>query len=194
VETVVKSDDIEFLLESYNVKDEVRTGWLFKGVKDPESVASHVWGVKFLCLLYAEEEEGVDAGKAVKMAVVQDLPEAKTGDLVSEKHAERYDRTDEEKEELERQAMHDLPPEDRFEEIISLWEEYQERETETARFVKDMDMLDMCIQALKYEKENKRSPEKDMDEFFEFTEPRLNTETGKEIFRELRSRYEELRP
>lgn len=190
----MKSDDIEFLLESYNVKDEVRTGWLFKGVKDPESVASHVWGVKFLCLLYAEEEEGVDAGKAVKMAVVQDLPEAKTGDLVSEKHAERYDRTDEEKEELERQAMHDLPPEDRFEEIISLWEEYQERETETARFVKDMDMLDMCIQALKYEKENKRSPEKDMDEFFEFTEPRLNTETGKEIFRELRSRYEELRP
>jgi len=63
----MKPEDIEFLLESYNVKEEVRTGWLFKGVKDPESVASHVWGVKFLCLLYAEEEN-VDEGKAVKMA------------------------------------------------------------------------------------------------------------------------------
>lgn len=183
-------EDIDFLLESYNVKDEVRTGWLFRGVKDPESVASHVWGVKFLCLLYAEEE-GVNEGKAVKMAVVQDLPEAKTGDLVSEKHGSRYNRSDEEKEELERQAIHDLPPEERFDDIIGLWEEYQERETHVAKFVKDMDMLDMCIQALKYEKEGRNSPERDMDEFFEFTEPRLNTETGKEIFERIEEKYRE---
>lgn len=185
----MKSEDIDFLLESYNVKEEVRTGWLFKGVKDPESVASHVWGVKFLCLLYAEEED-VDEGKAVKMAVVQDLPEAKTGDLVSEKHADRYERTDEEKEDLERQAIHELPPENRFEEVMDLWEEYQARETDTAKFVKDMDMIDMCIQALKYEKEGRRSEERSMDEFFEYTEPRLNTDIGKKLFQEVRSRYE----
>lgn len=188
----MKSDDIDFLLESYNVKDEVRTGWLFKGVTDPESVASHVWGVKFLCLLYAEEAD-VDEGKAVKMAVVQDLPEAKTGDLVSEKHADRYERTDEEKEELERKAMHELPPEDRFDEIIGLWEEYQERETEVAKFVKDMDMIDMCIQALKYEKEERRSPEKDMEEFFDYTEERLNTDKGRQIFDEIRNRFDKIR-
>ena len=181
-------EDIDFLIESYNLKDEVRTGWLFKGVKDPESVASHVWGVKFLCLLYAEEEN-VDEGKAVKMAVIQDLPEAKTGDLVSQKHADRYERTDEEKEDLEKKAIHDLPPEDRFENIINLWEEYQERETDIAQFVKDMDMIDMCIQALKYEKENRRSSERDMDEFFEYTEERLNTETGKRLFDEIIERY-----
>jgi putative hydrolase of HD superfamily len=186
----MKSEDIDFLLESYNVKEEVRTGWLFKGVKNPESVASHVWGVKFLCLLYAEEE-GVDEGKAVKMAVVQDLPEAKTGDLVSEKHADRYERTDEEKEELERKAIHELPPEGRFDEVMDLWEEYQERETKTSKFVKDMDMIDMCIQALKYEKEDRRSQERSMDEFFEYTEPRLNTETGEKLFHEVKSRYEE---
>ncbi|MBC5793203.1 MAG: HD family hydrolase [Nanohaloarchaea archaeon] len=186
------SDDLDFILESYNVKDEVRTGWLFKGVRDPESVASHVWGVKFLCLLYAEEED-VDEGRAVKMAVIQDLPEAKTGDLVSEKHAERYELTDEEKDRKERVAMHELPPENRFDDIIELWEEYQERETRTARFVKDMDMIDMCFQALKYEIEHRRSPEKSMDEFFEYTEPRLNTDTGKELFEELKSRYEKVK-
>ena len=180
--------DIDFLLESYNVKDEVRTGWLFKGVKAPESVASHVWGVKFLCLLYADEED-VDEGKAVKMAVVQDLPEAKTGDLVSEKHADRYERSDEEKENLEREAIHDLPPENRFEEVIGLWEEYQERETKAAKFVKDMDMIDMCIQALKYEKEGRRDEQKNLDEFFDYTEPRLNTETGRELFSEVRDRF-----
>lgn len=186
------SDDIDFLVESYNLKDEARTGWLFKGVKDPESVAAHVWGVKFLCLLYAEEE-GVDESRAVKMAVVQDLPEAKTGDLVSEKHADRYERTDEEKEEMERKAIHDLPPEERFEDVIELWEEYQERETQTAKFVKDMDLIDMCIQALKYRKENRNSPDKAMDEFFEHSEPRLNTQTGKQLFEEVRSRYEEVK-
>lgn len=188
----MKSEDIDFLLESYNVKDEVRTGWLFKGVRDPESVASHVWGVKFLCLLYAEEA-GVDEGKAVKMAVVQDLPEAKTGDLVSEKHADRYERTDEEKEEMERKAMHELPPEERFDEIIGLWEEYQERETEVAKFVKDMDMIDMCIQALKYEIEERRSPEKDMEEFLDYTEERLNTDTGRRIFDEIKARFNEIK-
>jgi len=188
----MKSDDINFLLESYNLKDEPRTGWLFRGVKDPESVASHVWGVKFLCLLYAEEE-GIDEGKAVKMAVIQDLPEAKTGDLVSEKHSERYERSDEEKEELERKAMHDLPPESRFEDIIDLWEEYQERETKTAKFVKDMDVLDMCLQALKYTKEERNSPEKPMDEFFEHSKPRINTDTGKQLFQEIKERYEEVK-
>lgn len=184
------SEDIDFLLESYNVKDEVRTGWLFRGVKDPESVAAHVWGVKFLCLLYAEEE-GVDEGKAVKMAVVQDLPEAKTGDLVSEKHSDRYERTDEEKEKLEREAIHDLPPEDRFEDIIELWEEYQARETKTAKFVKDMDLIDMCVQALKYKEEKRNSPDKSMNEFFEFSKPRLNTDTGKKLFQEIKDRYED---
>lgn len=186
----MKSDDIDFLLESYNLKDEPRTGWLFKGVKDPESVASHVWGVKFLCLLYAEEE-GVDEGKAVKMAVIQDLPEAKTGDLVSKKHSDRYERTDEEKEEMERRAIHDLPPESRFDDIIELWEEYQERETQTAKFVKDMDVLDMCIQALKYSKQRRHSKEKSLDEFFQHSEERLNTETGRELFEEIKKRYEE---
>ena len=186
----MKSEDVDFLLESYNLKDEPRTGWLFKGVKDPETVSSHVWGVKFLCLLYADEE-GLDEGKAVKMAVIQDLPEAKTGDLVSEKHAERYERTDEEKEELERKAIHELQPQNRFQDIAKLWEEYQERETQTAKFVKDMDMIDMCIQALKYEKENRRSQEKSMDEFFEFTEPRINTETGQKLFEEVKNRYQE---
>ncbi len=188
----MKSDDIDFLLESYNLKDEPRTGWLFKGIKDPESVASHVWGVKFLCLLYAEEE-GVDEGKAVKMAVIQDLPEAKTGDLVSKKHSDRYERTDEEKEEMERRAIHDLPPESRFDDIIELWEEYQERETQTAKFVKDMDVLDMCIQALKYSKQRRHSKEKSLDEFFEHSDARLSTETGRELFQEIKRRYEEVK-
>lgn len=188
----MKSEDIEFLLESYNLKDEPRTGWLFRGVKEPESVASHVWGVKFLCLLYAEEE-GVNEGKAVKMAVIQDLPEAKTGDLVSKKHSDRYERSDEEKEKLEREAIHELPPEDRFNDIIELWEEYQERKTKTAKFVKDMDVLDMCLQALKYAKEERNSPEKSMDEFFDHSESRISTETGKELFEKVYKRYQKLK-
>jgi putative hydrolase of HD superfamily len=184
------SEDLDFLIESYNLKDEVRTGWLFRGVKDPESVASHVWGVKFLCLLYADRDEEVDLDKAVKMAVVQDLPEAKTGDLVSEKHGDRYEMSDKEKERKERKAIHNLPPEDRFDDIIELWEEYQERETKTAKFVKDMDLIDMCIQALKYSIEDRNSPEKEMDEFFEHSESRLNTDTGKELFKEIETKYE----
>lgn len=185
----IQDPRIEFVLRSQNLKDEKRTGWVLRGVQKPETVAAHCWGTALQVLM---NTEGPGVEKKLKMAVVHDLPEARTGDLVSKKHSERYSRSNEEKEEAERAAIHKLAPEDRFEEIIGLWEEYQERETRTAKFVKDMDLIDMCIQALKYVEEGRNSPEKEMDEFFDYSRPRLSTETGKKLFEEVEERFENL--
>ncbi|ELY59953.1 HD domain-containing protein, partial [Natronococcus jeotgali] len=66
------TDELGSLLEWFDLKDELRTGWELRNINSPESVAAHTWGAAALCLLYAEREE-VDRQKAVTMALIHDL-------------------------------------------------------------------------------------------------------------------------
>jgi 5'-deoxynucleotidase YfbR-like HD superfamily hydrolase len=55
----------------------------------------------------------------------------------------------------------------------------------------------MTLQALKYESESRYegNPETDydnLDEFFETTRDRLNTEKGKRLFKQIESRYQKM--
>jgi len=74
---------------------------------------------------------------------------------------------------------------------VSLWEEYEAAKTATARFVRDMNLCDMCAQALLYTS-NRRSTSR-LDEFFETSRPRLSTATGKRLHRQIEERYRALR-
>lgn len=71
---------IDVLLEAYELKDELRSGWQLRKIADPESVAAHTWGTATLCLLFADEA-GIDRGRAVSMALVHDLAEARSTSL-----------------------------------------------------------------------------------------------------------------
>lgn len=165
---------LDLMLTATNLKDVERTGWGLRGVADPESVADHSWGVALLCLLYAGEA-GVDPGEAVRMAVVHDLPEAVIGDLLP---------GDEEKERLEREAIESMPDGD---EAKELWRTYFERGSDVARFVKDMDLCEMCLQALAYEEQDRS--EESLADFFSSAEDRLSTETGRNLFAEIKRKY-----
>ncbi|MFB6115642.1 MAG: HD domain-containing protein [Candidatus Nanohalobium sp.] len=190
---------IEGLLKALQLKDEVRTGWELRNIEDPESVADHSWGVALLTIVYGEEAE-IDTEKALKMAVVHDIAEAETGDLVTRAIDEKQDVEKEEKEEMEEEVVEKLSGLMESEELEELWKEYEERETKEAKFVKDMDLIDMCLTALKYEKESRYDPEEEnenfqeyenLDEFFATSEPRIKTLKGQELFRDIKERYEE---
>ena len=71
---------IEFISEVGRLKRLPRTGWVESGVPDPESVADHSFRVALLTLVLADLK-GLDALKAVRMALIHDLGEAETGDL-----------------------------------------------------------------------------------------------------------------
>jgi putative hydrolase of HD superfamily len=84
--------------------------------------------------------------------------------------------------------------------LLALWADYEARETPTARFVKDMDLLDMCLQALSYERGDRYDdvdPDDhfeaydDLDEFFATAAPRVRTPVGEALFERVRSAYEE---
>ncbi|MBZ6494658.1 HD domain-containing protein [Natrinema longum] len=196
------AEEFDALLEAVELKDERRTGWVLRGIESPESVAAHTWGMATLCLLYADRGgDDVDRERAISMALVHDLGEARTGDVATRAEDGTQRVSGEEKTARERAAITDLlePFDDSDGDFLSLWEEYEARETPTARFVKDMDLIDNCLQALAYEREDRYdeterndafSEYENLDEFFATASPRIRTGVGESLFEEIKARYE----
>ncbi|MFW5903616.1 MAG: HD domain-containing protein [Halolamina sp.] len=194
--------ELDALLSALALKDERRTGWQLRGIDDPETVASHAWGVAYLCLLFADRA-GVDPDRAVRLAVLHDLAEAKTGDVATRADPTADQPDPERKERREREAIAELlGPFESEDALRADWEEYEARSSPEARFVKDMDLIDMCLQALYYEREGRYDPAVDqpafdeydrLDEFFATAEPRVRTDVGRALFEAIRERYERAR-
>jgi len=127
----------ESLIEILGLKDVVRTGWVRNDVKNPESVAAHSWGMAILALKLTPKE--LDLAKVLSLCLVHDIPEVRVGDLTPHDDCST-------KVEDELQAMKDLAPE-----WLSLFQEYELGETKEAIFVKQLDKLDMGLQAMIYE-------------------------------------------
>jgi len=193
---------LDALLDAYALKDERRTGWQLRGVDAPESVAAHAWGVAYLVLTlgdrFREDLPDVDLDRALRLAVVHDVAEAETGDVATRADSTAAPVDPAAKEAAEREAMADLagPLPDR---VRDAWEAYEARDSPEAVLVKECDLLDVCLQAVIYERDARYDPAAgdpdafreydDLDEFFATTEPRLRTETGRALFARLRDRY-----
>src|SRR5690606_258047 len=196
----LERDRLDLAYRALALKDEARVGWVQHGVREPESVAGHAWGTAYLCLLFADAA-GVDRDHAVAIAVVHDLAEARTGDC-----AARLDPTDRqvseaEKAARERQAIEELLP-DAATGLRRLWEAYEARSSPEALFVRDMNILDMCLQGVRYERERRYDPtvlvpsrggHRHLDEFFGGAGGRLSGELAKRLFAIVRGWYSEAR-
>ena len=198
------------LLQAYKLKDEKRTGWELRGVREPESVADHSWGTALLCLLFAGEAD-VGLERTLSIAAVHDLAEAETGDVATRVFAEEQTISAEEKQRRELAAMKGLAagllsngavgavPALKGG-IFELWKEYEDSSTSEAVFVRDMNLIDMCLQALKYETDERYTEDpanpnfrnfQGLDEFFATAHPRVQTQTGKRLFEEIHRLYQE---
>lgn len=187
---------IEALVRAYDLKDEVRTGWQLREVDNPESVAAHSWGISLLVVRFCPPN--IDRERALEIAAVHDVAEAEIGDIATRAEEGAQTVAPEEKERREREAMAG-PLAGLGEDVEAIWEEYEARETPEARFVKDMDLLDTCLQALVYEREGRYDTEADneyfdeydaLDEFFATSEPRLSTDRGRKLFERVQEKYE----
>ena len=146
---------ISFLAELMRLKAVPRMGWLLRGVRDVESVADHSFGVAFTAMLLADQaqRQGLEPNveKILRMALLHDLTEARTGDLPNT--VKRY---------FDKGTLHaaDERAADEMlsalgaigEEYLLLWQEYEQRESLEARIVKAADKLDLLLQAREYEK------------------------------------------
>ena len=178
-------------LKAFKLKDEKRKGWVLRNIEFPETVADHSWGLSLLCILFGNEE--LDMTKVLKIAAVHDIAEAETGDIATRADKKNQEISCEEKTRKELEAIEKIS--DDFEEIRYLWEEYEENETKEAMFVKDMDKIEMILQAFLYEK-NDRYPKnqeivgyENLDEFFETAKPKIKTDIGNKLYRQIEKKY-----
>jgi putative hydrolase of HD superfamily len=144
---IAKASDpaLSVWLRATRLKRLFRQGWLKRGVPEStcESVADHSFGVALLALLLAPSRGGIDRERAVLMALVHELGEAYAGDITPVDGVPKR-----EKERLEREALARVlegSPERDF--VTGLWEEYEAAQSAEARFVKELDRLEMGLEA-----------------------------------------------
>lgn len=146
---------ITFLSELIRLKSLPRTGWLLRGVRDVESIADHCFGVAWVAMLLADRAVSigmkVNVEKVLRLALLHDLTEARTGDLPST--IKPYFAADTLKKADEQAAQEILNPLAEIgEQYLALRHEYEERLTLEARIVKAADKIDLLLQAREYEK------------------------------------------
>lgn len=133
---------IDPLLEALALKAVPRAGWIRRGVDAPESVASHSWGVAWLVVVLLPPE--LDRGRALTYAAIHDLAEVRVGDITPHDGVEPA-----EKHAREEAAMNGLTarlPAG----IREAWASYEAGADAEARFVRELDRLDMALQAVAY--------------------------------------------
>jgi len=134
------------LIERYlTLKRLPRTGWIQRGVNNPETIASHCWGVSFLTILLVDhlKKKGINVNveKCLKMAIIHDFHEAVLGDIPTPALDPDTKRMIE-KIVVERTIK--IP------EYRGLSIEYIEEKSLEAKIVKLADLLDMVLQAGDY--------------------------------------------
>ncbi len=165
---------LNFLVETNKLKEVPRTGWVWRGVKNPESIAGHTFGLAMMAWLLAEKK-GLNVKRAVKIAISHDFCEVYAGDItpnlyyprlpknqkkrkrmllkwtrLSRKEKEKIgqDKFKKEKDSLLK-LLKRLPPRTKNE-IFSSWIDYERGISREGRFVNQLNRIETLIQSIQY--------------------------------------------
>jgi len=157
-----------------------RTGWVREKIKNPESIADHSFRVGIMAMILSDKlDYKIDQSKLIKMTLLHDLAEAITGDIVAERYGIVDIRKREEKEKKERKEIKKIFDKvGRGEEYLEIFNEMIDGYTDEAKVFKQINKLEMALQAFEYEKEQGG----DLEEFFVDTFLHLKEPVLKEIF------------
>jgi putative hydrolase of HD superfamily len=141
---------LDFYILANKLKETIRTGWKLWEISAPrlESVAEHVYGTQMLAIaIISEYKIDVDLRKVILMLAIHELGEAIIGDITP-----WDDMTREEKSRIELAAVEKvLSKLVMGDEIRDIYIEFEENQTKEARFCKQTDKLEACLQVKLYE-------------------------------------------
>ena len=154
---------IQAYFEFNHLKQLYRQGWLQHGIEPKycESVAEHSFCVALLGLFLTEQYPELDVNKVVRMALIHDLGEIYAGDFTPKDKIDKNQKFKLEKKSV-LQVFNKLPHGCQW---INLWEEYEQGESAEAKFVRQLDRLEMLLQASVYEQQGRS----DLSDFFTST-------------------------
>ena len=138
----------EFFQKVLELKNVPRRGWKEKfGINNPESVADHTYSTAVMSMVLSDLE-GLNSEKIIKMALLHDLAESVTGDIIPD------DMTKHEKINKENLAMKQILkklPSKIAEPYFEIWNEYQKNSSQEAILLHDIDKLEMAFQTKFYQ-------------------------------------------
>ncbi len=178
-EDVIKPmDALSFLLTTIKSKEIVRTGWKMAGIPHPESVAEHSFQLCVIAMVFADKLN-VDREKIVKMAIIHDMGEIFTGDLVWSRGSIVDIEKRQKKELIEAEGIKNIFSKlGTSKEYQTIFKEMTERKSHEAEIFWQLDKLEMAIQALYYEQKTGKI----LDEFFTNTDLQLTSPFLRSIF------------
>lgn len=144
------SQCVDFLLTIGALKTNKRTGWVRSGVALPESIADHMYRMAVAALLI--HDAGVDSAKACRIALAHDIAEAIVGDITPHDGVPKDVKSRMERDAMERLRglLGDNPA---GQLLYDSWAEYEAGLSPEAKVVKDIDKLEMILQAFEYERD-----------------------------------------
>lgn len=149
------------------LKEQKRTGWINMGIPDPETISDHMYRMSIMTLVLdpkAWQDQTPDLNKCSRIALVHDIAESLVGDIVP--HDENIDKAEKSKREYKAilylcDIISKYCPTS-ADEIRELWIDYETQRNLEATIVKDIDKLELLVQAFEYERMHNRR----MDEFY----------------------------
>uniref|UniRef100_UPI003AAFFBE1 5'-deoxynucleotidase HDDC2 isoform X1 n=1 Tax=Centroberyx gerrardi TaxID=166262 RepID=UPI003AAFFBE1 len=166
--TTGMSNMLQFMKLIGQLKRVPRTGWVYRKVKQPESVSDHMYRMAMMSLTITDPT--VDKDRCIKLSLVHDMAECIVGDIAPADNVSKA-----EKHRREEEAMRHLTgllQDGLKQEIYGLWEEYETQSSAEARLVKQFDLLEMILQAHEYE-QLEGTPGR-LQEFFDSTDGRFH--------------------
>lgn len=169
--------------ELNHLKQLYRQGWLRCGIPPErcESVAEHIFSMAMLAWWIVDAHfPQLDRDRVIRMILVHELGEIYTGDIIPGDAVPLAEKHRREREGFW-QVVGKLP---KGEEYLALWEEFEAGATPEARFVRQIDRLEMAFQARVYQQQGFE----DMNEFFASADAAVEDGVLREILHGLNRR------
>jgi putative hydrolases of HD superfamily len=170
--------DLELLYEIGCLRYVDRTWKQFLGL-DVANISEHTFRTMWTALILAKREGVQDIEKLMKMALVHDLSESRTGDAhyLSHQFVNRF----------EDKAIAESLKETSLEELKQLWDEYEKRESIISKIVRDADLLDVEIEINELHSKGHKVAE-DWKKFRDQTfVDKLSTDSAREIWKAIQN-------
>jgi putative hydrolases of HD superfamily len=135
-----------YIFELGTLKKFAHSGVKLAGVKDPDTIAEHVYRSAIIGYVLAKMEKA-DASKVAMICLFHDNAECRVTDL--HKVARRYIDPDEGEIKAYKEQVSGFPPET-AKELTNLFTEFEEAKTKEGILARDADMLEMAFQAKEY--------------------------------------------
>jgi putative hydrolase of HD superfamily len=139
---------LRFVTEAGRLKGVLRQTML-AGLGRRENSAEHSWHIALMALTLAEHAPaGTDIGRVIAMLLAHDLVEIDAGDLfVYADQAQQARQQQAERAAADR--IFALLPPDQAASLRGLWDEFEERQTNEARFARAIDRLQPMLENLR---------------------------------------------